>query len=75
VYDDLIKEYDHLNSGDERAALVTLTGEIRTGKNLVIVRAPYGRGDTMGNGYGVGGAFPAILVIKTFGDLHVGAKD
>jgi hypothetical protein len=45
---------------------MTLVGEIRTKKNLVIVRAPYA--DVMGNGYGEGGAFSAMLVVKTFRD-------
>jgi hypothetical protein len=54
---------------------VTVAGEIRTKKNLVIVRAPYGRGDTMGNGFGVGGAYPAMLVVKTFSDVQGIDKD
>lgn len=70
-YHDLIEVSDDLNKGDERNMLVTLVGEIRTKKNLVIVRAPDDRGDTMGNGYGVGGAYPAMLVVKTFEDVRV----
>ncbi len=52
-YNDLIKMSDDLNKGDERNMLVTLTGEIRTKKDLIIVPAPNHRGDTMGNGYGM----------------------
>jgi hypothetical protein len=73
-YSDLIKMSDDLNKGDERNMLVTLVGEIRTKKNLIIVRAPYDRGDTMGNGYGEGGAFPAMIVVKTFQDVQFVAK-
>src|SRR5262249_32503510 len=47
----------------------TLIGEIRTRKNLTIVPAPYGRGDVMGNGYGVGGAYAALLIVKTVRDI------
>jgi hypothetical protein len=47
---------------------VTFIGEIRTRRDLKIVAAPYKRGDTMGNGYGIGGAFPAVLVVKSYRD-------
>jgi hypothetical protein len=49
----------------------TLVGEIRTKKDLVIVSAPSDRGDTIGNGYGMGGAFPAALVTKTYHDVYI----
>jgi len=74
LYHDLVKEYDHHDKGSERNMLVTLIGEIRTKKNLLIVRAPDDRGDTMGKGYGVGGAFPAMLVVKTVGEVRVLGK-
>jgi TonB family protein len=74
TYDDLIKASDDLNRGDEHNLVVTLIGELRTKKNLVIVRAPYDRGDTMGNGYGVGGAYPAMLVVKAFLDVQIFEK-
>jgi hypothetical protein len=70
TYGDLIKISDDLNTGHvDHGLVVTLVGEIRTKKNLVIVRAPSGRGDTMGNGYGVGGAFAAVLIVKTARDV------
>jgi hypothetical protein len=69
TYTDLIKMWDGpRRNGKEVRMIVTFIGEIRTKKDLLIVRAPYGRGDTMGNGYGEGGAFPAMLVVKTFRD-------
>lgn len=74
TYDNLIKASSDLNGSDDHNLIVTLIGEIRTKKNLAIVPAPSDRGDTMGNGYGVGGAFPAILVVKTFRDLQAYEK-
>lgn len=50
---------------------MTVTGEIRTKNNLVIVHAPYGQGNVMGNSYGEGGAFAAMLVVKTFRNVRV----
>ena len=73
---DLIKLLnDRSMNAQEPALIVRLIGEIRTKKNLVVVPAPSGRGDTMGNGYGVGGAFPALLVIQTFRDVHIPGKE
>ena len=68
-YADLISESDRI-AAEQVDIAVTLIGEIRTPKDLRIVPAPSGRGDTMGNGYGVGGAFPAALVVKTYRDLN-----
>jgi hypothetical protein len=77
TYNDLVKIGEDQNlKGEGAPILVTLVGEIRTRKNLVIVRAPYWKGNVMGNGYGESGAFPAMLVVKTFRDARVleGAK-
>lgn len=78
TYSDLIKIGEDRNSKGRWSApvLVTLVGEIRTRKDLLIVRAPYWKGDVMGKGYGEGGAFPAMLVLKNFRDARVieGAK-
>jgi hypothetical protein len=66
-YTDAIRESERVVA-ENVDLTATFIGEIRTPRNLKIVPAPYGRGDTMGNGYGVGGAFPAVLVVKTYRD-------
>jgi hypothetical protein len=69
---DLIKQQQNAKGNNAgRVFVATIIGQIRTRKDLKIVRAPYGRGDTMGNGYGVGGAFPAVLIVKTIRDVSV----
>jgi len=72
-YADIISESEQL-TGKPVDIAVTFIGEIRTRKGLRIVPAPSDRGDTMGNGYGVGGAFPAVLVVKTYRDLDSSKK-
>jgi hypothetical protein len=72
TFDDLIRRQQNVQGSDDGQILVvTILGQIRTKKDLKIVRAPYGHGDTMGNGYGVGGAYPALLVVKTVRDVQV----
>jgi hypothetical protein len=73
TYADLIEMWDGPKRKEVRRLIVTFVGEIRTKRDLLIVRAPYGRGNTMGNGYGEGGALPAMLVIKTFRDVQAEA--
>lgn len=70
TYADIIRESGQLATNHHNLT-ATFVGEIRTKKDLVIVPAPSDRGDTMGNGYGVGGAFPATLVIKTYYDVRI----
>ena len=66
TYSDLIQRLDKAERNKENQTFtVTLIGEIRTKKNLTIVPAPSDRGDVMGNGYGEGGAYAAMLVVKT----------
>lgn len=49
TYADLMKTLGHPQHNWKEIRIVVT-------KDLVIVRAPYGRGNTMGNGYGEGGA-------------------
>ena len=71
TFDDLIRRQQNVKGSDDgQIFVVTIIGQIRTKKDLKIVRAPYGRGDTMGNGYGVGGAYPALLIVKTVRDVQ-----
>jgi hypothetical protein len=69
-YGDLIRMSDEQSRGQTVRLIVTFIGEIRTKPRLVIVPAPYGRGDVMGNGYGEGGAYAAMLVVKTFRNVR-----
>jgi hypothetical protein len=72
TFDDLIRRQENMKGSDGGQIFVaTIIGEIRTKKDLKIVRTPYGRGDTMGNGYGIGGAYPALLIVKTVRDVQV----
>ncbi len=77
AYADLVKLGRDLEPrGETVRVFVTVIGEIRTKDNLVIVHAPYGnapygKGNLMGNGYGEGGAFAAMLVVKTFRNARV----
>ncbi len=74
-YGDLISMLLEQRNDESLATLtVTLVGEIRTKRDLVIVPAPAGGGDMTGNGYGVGGAFPALLVVKTFREIRHSAR-
>jgi hypothetical protein len=73
TYSDLIQRIDDLEQKTKNQTFtVTLIGEIRTKKDLTIVPAPSGRGDVMGNGYGVGGAYAAMLIVKTARDIVPG---
>jgi hypothetical protein len=73
TYSDLIQRIDDLEQKTKNQTFtVTLIGEIRTKKDLTIVPAPSGRGDVMGNGYGVGGAYAAMLIVKTARDIVLG---
>src|SRR5437016_4740230 len=70
TYSDLIQRIDNPEQkAENRNFTVTVIGEIRTKKNLTIIPAPYGRGDVMGNGYCVGGAYAAMLIVKTAIDI------
>jgi hypothetical protein len=70
TYSDIIQRLDRTErNSDNQTFLVTLIGEIRTKKDLIIIPAPAGRGDVMGNGYGEGGAYAAMLIVKTARDI------
>ena len=51
------------------AIIATFTGELRARKDIQIVRHPDGW--YYGTGYGQGGQYPALLVLKTVRDVRV----
>jgi hypothetical protein len=52
--------------------VATFTGELRARKNIQIVRDP--EGWYYGTGYGQGGQYPALLVLKTVRDVSAVKK-
>jgi hypothetical protein len=54
------------------AIIATFTGELRARKDIQIVRDP--EGWYYGTGYGQGGQYPALLVLKTVRDARVVKK-
>ena len=54
------------------AIVATFTGELRARKDIQIVRDP--EGGYYGTGYGQGGQYPALLVLKTVRDVNIVKK-
>jgi hypothetical protein len=68
--DNMLAEAKRRTSGsNDSAAVVTLIGQLRSRKNIKIVRND--EGWYMGTGYAQSGQYPALLIIKSVQDVKI----